>query len=46
MQGLAGDKPCPLGCQKHRRLCDLVRLRHPAEWDQACHLDDFGPLLP
>ena len=41
MQGLTGDKPRILRCQKHRGSGDFVRLRHAAERDRACHLDDF-----
>ena len=41
MQGLTGDKPRILGCQKHRRSGDLFRLCHAAERDRARHLDDF-----
>jgi hypothetical protein len=41
VQGLTGDKPCILGCQKHRRSGDLVRLRHPAKRDRAFHLVEF-----
>ena len=41
VQGLTGDKPCILGCQKHRRSGDLVRLRHPAKRDRASHLVEF-----
>src|SRR5215472_17387903 len=40
MQGLTGDKPSILRRQKHRRSSNLVRLRHPSEWDRARHLDD------
>jgi len=41
MQGLAGDEACVFRCQKHRRLGNLIWLRHPAERDRAGHLDDF-----
>ena len=42
MQGLTGDKPRILGCQKHCGSSELIRLRHAAERERACHLDDFG----
>jgi len=35
MQGLTGDKPRILGCQKHRGLGDLVRVRHAAGIERA-----------
>src|SRR5271156_5275331 len=41
MQGLTGDEPGILGCQKHRGLGDLVRVRHTAERDRPRHLGDF-----
>ena len=41
MQGLADDEPRILGCQKHRGLGDLVRLRHAAERNRARRLDEF-----
>ena len=41
MQGLTGDEPGILRCQKHRGASDFARLRHAAERDRARHLGNF-----
>jgi len=46
MQGLAGDKPSILGCQKHCGSGDLFRLRHAAERDGAAISTISASLLP